>query len=193
MPPPARGRANTGLADIVQSTTEGHTVYGTFDRYLGSDHAFGGGIDVNTFSIVISESVLKVVHDAHRALGFDLESNGVTFIKKRRSEDRAVGRVLRNLYPSLSDPCIVLRLMFGEAVGDLGRRGSAMKLFSTDSEVSVKFQCRFSYNPSRHYQQSGRPVRGWIEVRITPHIGWMNDFSWNIMDPKMTSEWSEPV
>ena len=37
---------NTSLADIVQSTTEGHTVYGTFDRYLGGDHAFGGGIDM---------------------------------------------------------------------------------------------------------------------------------------------------
>src|SRR5438045_9093848 len=40
---------NTSLADIVQSTTEGHTVYGTFDRYLGGDHAFGGGIDIKYF------------------------------------------------------------------------------------------------------------------------------------------------
>jgi hypothetical protein len=23
---------------------------------------------------------------------------------------------------------------------------------------------------------------GGIEVRITPHIGWINDFSWNVVD-----------
>ena len=23
---------------------------------------------------------------------------------------------------------------------------------------------------------------GGIEIRITPHIGWMNDFSWNVVD-----------
>jgi hypothetical protein len=23
---------------------------------------------------------------------------------------------------------------------------------------------------------------GGIEIRITPHIGWLNDFSWNVVD-----------
>src|SRR5438046_4235889 len=50
---------NPSLADIVQSTTEGHTVYGTFDKYLGGDHAWGGGIDLRTFSAVISALVWR--------------------------------------------------------------------------------------------------------------------------------------
>src|SRR5690242_7010985 len=40
---------NLDLVDLVQSTTEGHSVYGTFDRYLGGDHAWGGGGDIKYF------------------------------------------------------------------------------------------------------------------------------------------------
>ena len=34
---------NPDLIDLIQSSSEGHTVYGTFDKYLGGDHAWGGG------------------------------------------------------------------------------------------------------------------------------------------------------
>src|ERR1043166_8721023 len=40
---------NLDLFDLVVSTTEGHTVAGTFDRYLGGDHAWGGGADIKYF------------------------------------------------------------------------------------------------------------------------------------------------
>ena len=97
---------NTSLADIVQSTTEGHTVYGTFDRYLGGDHAFGGGIDIKYFfHRYFGIGVEGFVLDAHRGAGFDLESNGVTFIKERRSEDRAVGEVLGTFTLRYPIPC----------------------------------------------------------------------------------------
>ena len=42
--------ALNSLAHIDQSTeVTGHTVYGTFDKYLGGDHAWGGGIDLKYF------------------------------------------------------------------------------------------------------------------------------------------------
>ncbi|HJT81055.1 MAG TPA: hypothetical protein VJ719_07655, partial [Chthoniobacterales bacterium] len=34
---------NLWLVDVVQSTTEGNPVLGTYDRYIGGDHAWGGG------------------------------------------------------------------------------------------------------------------------------------------------------
>src|SRR3954466_15610507 len=40
---------NLDLVDLVVSTTEGHTVAGTFDRYIGGDHAWGGGADIKYF------------------------------------------------------------------------------------------------------------------------------------------------
>src|SRR5207248_2660449 len=60
---------NLALFDIVQSTTEGHTVYGTFDRYLGGDHAFGGGIDLKYFFhryFGTGEVPLALYHAVHR-------------------------------------------------------------------------------------------------------------------------------
>src|SRR5437764_8326369 len=37
---------NPSLVDIVQSTSEGNPVLGTYDRYIGGDHAWGGGGDI---------------------------------------------------------------------------------------------------------------------------------------------------
>ena len=74
---------NPSLADIVQSTTEGHTVYGTFDRYLGGDHAFGGGGDIKYFfHRYFGIGVEGFVLDAHRGAGFDLESMVSPLLKR---------------------------------------------------------------------------------------------------------------
>src|SRR6267142_797719 len=34
---------NLWLVDVVQSTSEGHPVLGTYDRYIGGGRAWGGG------------------------------------------------------------------------------------------------------------------------------------------------------
>ena len=107
---------NTSLADIVQSTTEGHTVYGTFDRYLGGDHAFGGGIDVKYFfHRYFGIGVEGFVLDAHRGAGFDLESNGVLLLKKDAARIERSARCWEPLPFVIRFPALVLRLTFGEA------------------------------------------------------------------------------
>ena len=40
---------NLDIADLIQSTTEGMTVPGSFDNYIGNDHAWGGGADIKYF------------------------------------------------------------------------------------------------------------------------------------------------
>src|SRR4029077_20056676 len=66
---------NVDLADLVESTSEGQTVAGTFDRYLGGDHAWGGGGDVKYFfHRYFGVGIEGFALDAKRT-GFDI--NGV--------------------------------------------------------------------------------------------------------------------
>src|SRR6266480_4699769 len=82
---------NLALFDLVQSTTEGHTVYGTFDKYLGGDHAWGGGIDLKYFfRRYFGIGVEGFVLNAHRA-GFNIEKGfgPRAATKERTSDERA--------------------------------------------------------------------------------------------------------
>jgi len=86
---------NPSLADIVQSTTEGHTVYGTFDKYLGGDHAWGGGIDLRYFfRRYFGIGVEGFVLNAHRGAGFNLERAGgpSAGITERTSDNALLGK-----------------------------------------------------------------------------------------------------
>ena len=82
-----RVRSNLSFADIVQSTAEGQTVYGTFDKYLGGDHAWGGGIDLKYFfRRYFGIGVEGFVLNADRGAGFNLERAGgpaAAFTKER--------------------------------------------------------------------------------------------------------------
>jgi|SRR4030095_4319396 hypothetical protein len=134
---------NPSLADIVQSTTEGHTVYGTFDKYLGGDHAWGGGIDLKYFfHRYFGIGVEGFVLNAHRGAGFELESNGVdVFVHEKRSENRAVGEVLGTFTLRYPIPCS--RFASGPVVALSLEGANEMKLFSMASEVSEKSRSRY--------------------------------------------------
>src|ERR1700746_2029437 len=90
--------APNSLANIDQSTeVTGHPVYGTFDKYLGGDHAWGGGIDLKYFfHRYFGIGVEGFVLNAHRGAGFNLARAGgpSAGIKERASDERAVGEVL---------------------------------------------------------------------------------------------------
>src|SRR5205085_6026952 len=86
---------NLWLVDVVQSTVEGNSVLGTYDRYIGGDHAWGGGGDIKYFfHRYFGIGVEGFVVDADKG-GFDIsETPGVAFIRDRTNQDRAVGSVL---------------------------------------------------------------------------------------------------
>jgi hypothetical protein len=173
---------NTSLADIVQSTTEGHTVYGTFDRYLGGDHAFGGGIDLKYFfHRYFGIGVEGFVLDAHRGAGFNLENAGGPFrgIKERTSDDRAVGEVLGTFTLRYPIPCSRFSPYVwaggGVILGGGERDEIVLDGFAPEGPV---------YHTIHHgtTTQAVGQFGGGLEVRITPHIGWTNDFSWNVIN-----------
>src|SRR5437870_4909869 len=63
---------NPSLVDIVQSTSEGGAVLGTYDHYIGGDHAWGGGGDIKYFFCRYAGlGVEGFALDAHKP-GFDI-------------------------------------------------------------------------------------------------------------------------
>jgi Outer membrane protein beta-barrel domain len=117
------------------------------DRYLRTDHAWGGGIDAN------------FMFDHYFGVG--VEGYGLA------AED-AVGQASGNLifrYPIPQTRFAPYVYAGGGVIFDRGN-----DLVDRDD-----FQ--------RHHDTRGMgQFGGGFEVRITPHIGLINDFSWNVLD-----------
>src|SRR2546423_8781901 len=90
---------NLDVPDLIQSTSEGHTVGGSFDRYIGNDHAWGGGGDIKYFFYRYFGLGLEAfVLDAHkRSFFIDLRPVDGVFIGRNVDQERAVGAVLGTL------------------------------------------------------------------------------------------------
>ncbi len=98
---------NPSLVDIVQSTSEGGPVLGTYDRYIGGDHAWGGGADIKYFFCRYAGlGVEGFALDASKP-GFDIfEDQAVPiFIHRRINHNHTVGAVLGTLTLRYPIPC----------------------------------------------------------------------------------------
>jgi len=185
---------NPSLADIVQSTTEGHTVYGTFDKYLGGDHAWGGGIDLRYFfRRYFGIGVEGFVLNAHRGAGFELERGGGpgAGVHDRTSDQRAVGEVLGTFTLRYPIPCSRFSPYTWAGGGIIFGGGER------DEIVLHGFAPEGPLYHTAHHGTTTEPVGqfgGGLEFRITPHIGWTNDSAGTLStDRRTTSEWSEPA
>ena len=144
---------------------------GRYDRFLGDDHAWGGGVDAKYFF--------------HRYFGVGIEGFGLDAHESRydftdfgfgdrfRSTDHnAVGGVLGTL--TLRYPIRCTRFspyVWAGGGGIFGGRNDRPRI--------VSFESRFdNEDESRAMGQFG----GGLEFRITPHIGVIGDFSWNVLD-----------
>src|SRR5881398_2850935 len=117
------------------------------DRYLESDHAFGGGLDLKYFF--------------HRYFGVGIEG-------------WAVDAVLGTLTLRYPIPCTRFSpYLFGGAGGIFGG-GEKTNVVVNDGIIRTEQ----TGSESRAIGQVG----GGMEVRFTPHIGWVSDFSWNFVD-----------
>src|SRR5437763_4410234 len=98
---------NPSLVDIVQSTSEGGPVLGTYDRYIGGDHAWGGGGDLKYFFCrYAGVGVEGFALDAHKP-GYDIfEDQSVpVFIHRRINHNHTIGAVLGTLTLRYPIPC----------------------------------------------------------------------------------------
>ena len=147
--------------------------FGSYDRFLGDDHAWGGGLDAKYFfhryfGIGIEGFALagKGTH-----ANFDSGPNAVSE-EFYSNHDHTVGGVLGTL--TLRYPIHCSRFSpygWAGAGGMFGGFNDHTFVSGFESRVTIDEESRF-------VGQFG----GGLEVRITPHIGLTGDFSWNVVD-----------
>ncbi len=173
---------NPSLIDIVQSTSEGGPVLGTYDRYIGGDHAWGGGGDVKYFFCrYAGVGVEGFALDASKP-GFDIfEDQSVPILTKQRiNHDHTVGGVLGTLTLRYPIPCTRLApyawagfgAIFGGGERDQLHTQGPPDAFAVNAQTDhfgseTKFLCQFGAG---------------VEFRFARHIGWTNDLSFGVID-----------
>ena len=145
------------------------------DRYLGVDHAWGGSLDAKYF--------------VHRYFGFgvqgtllslnshDIIENGFTRVRVSGDDNDFAGMVLGTF--TLRFPISCSRFapyVWGGGGGIFG--GGRDHEFRLNPAQPLGIERReFNSDETKAMGQVG----GGFEVRFTPHCGWTNDFSWNIV------------
>jgi hypothetical protein len=180
---------NLDLVDLVQSTTEGHTVAGTLDRYLGGDHAWGGGADVKYFFMrYFGVGVEGFALNAKRNT-FDINFRPLdgVFFGEKGSDERIVGSVLGTFTLRCPIPCSRFA-PYVWAGGGAIFGGGERETLTTEAIAGVPDHIDDVpiVNATTHHFDSRTEVMGQfgggLEIRFTRHIGWTNDFSWNVVN-----------
>ncbi len=145
------------------------------DRYLGVDHAWGGGIDAKYF-------FARYFGVGIEGYGLALNENrGVRFFAgsgERDDRDRrgAAGAVLGTVTLRYPFPCSRFApYVFAGGGVIFGGGGREDVVFDNNDEI---VRVTRDDSSSELIGQFG----GGFEVRFTPHIGLLNDFSWNVVD-----------
>src|SRR5213595_3848930 len=153
------------------------------DRYLETDHAWGGGVDVKYFFCryfgVGAEGYLL---DAKRNTLYIEAATPLVMTANRGEERRVIGSAKGTL--TLRYPIHCSRLSpyvwvgAGAIFGGEERDSFTNLLSSTTKAITVGFPATHSDSVTRAFGQVGTG----LEIRLTPHIGWMSDFSWNVVN-----------
>lgn len=146
------------------------------DTYLGVDHAWGGGGDAKFFfhryfGIGIEGYAVSLGNNRSHSFAVD----GETFNIEAGNES-VVGSVLGTFTFRYPIPCSRFApYAFVGGGGIFGGGSRSIQLFDSTGALIAE---RHNNTESKLVGQFG----GGFEVRFTPHIGWMNDFSWNLVD-----------
>ena len=148
------------------------------DTYIQNDHAWGGGLDLKYFwRRYFGFGVQGFVLDSKRT-EFDLEEpppGGFAFFTKE-DDERLIGSVLGTF--TLRYPIGCSRFAPYVWAG-----GGA--IFGGGERDQVVFDTTTGLFTTDHDDSTAEPVGqfgGGLEVRITRNIGWINDFSWNVVN-----------
>ena len=175
---------NLWLVDVTQSTVEGNPVLGSYDRYIGGDHAWGGGGDIKYFfHRYFGVGVEGFVVDANKG-GFDIfETPGVVFSRVRTNHDRAVESVLGTFTLRYPIPCTRFAPYAWAGIGAILGGGERDQLFATSLSVPPD---AFNANAVTVHHGEETKLLGQfgfgLEIRILRNLGWTNDISWGVID-----------
>src|SRR5437764_7093036 len=173
---------NPSLVDIVQSTSEGGAVLGTYDRYIGGDHAWGGGGDIKYFFCrYAGVGVEGFALDASKP-GFDIfEDQAVPiFVHKRINHNHTIGSVLGTLTLRYPIPCTRLAPYAWAGVGAIFGGGE------TDSLHTQGPPDAFAVNAQTEHFGAETKLLGQfgagVEFRFSRHDAMINDLSFGVID-----------
>jgi len=172
---------NPSLVDIVQSTSEGGAVLGTYDRYIGDDHGWGGGADIKYFFCrYAGVGVEGFALDAHKS-GFNIfEDQSVpVFVHQRINHDHTIGSVLGTLTLRYPIPCTRLAPYAWAGAGAIfgGGERDTLHVQGPPDAFAVNAQTQHFGSETKAVGQFG----GGLEFRFARHIGWTNDLSWGVI------------
>jgi Outer membrane protein beta-barrel domain len=153
------------------------------DRYIEADHAWGGGVDFKYFFHryfgVGLEGFLFDARQAHQDVFIDFDDN--IFDSSVSHQSKAIGSVLGTLTLRYPIPCTRFSPYVWAGGGGIFGGGQRTHLEfrpdPVDGDPNDEIVTQRTGSETRGIGQFG----GGIEVRFTPHIGWISDFSWNIV------------
>jgi hypothetical protein len=155
------------------------------DRYLEADHAWGGGIDLKYFFAryfgVGIEGWAVDARQAHENVFVDF-SDGI-FQRSFQHENNAVGAVLGTLtlrYPFHCSRFSPYIFGGGGAIFGGGQRPINQTFAEPLEGEGVDVLATTGHTDSE--TKAIGQVGGGLEIRFTPHIGWISDFGWNFVD-----------
>src|SRR5881275_3652178 len=173
---------NLWLVDVVQSTSEGHPVLGTFDHYIGGDHAWGGGGDIKYFfHRYAGVGVEGFALEAHKP-GFDIFEDPTIpiFTREKINHDHTIGAVLGTFTLRYPIPCTRVAPYAWAGVGAIFGGGER------DVLVTQGPPDAFAVHAQTHHFGSETKALGQfgagLEFRIARHIGLTNDLSFGVID-----------
>jgi hypothetical protein len=153
------------------------------DRYMEADHAWGGGIDLKYFFWrYIGVGIEGWAVDARQARQdvFADFSDGI-FQSNVHHESNAVGSVLGTLTLRYPIPCTRFSpYIFGGGGAIFGGGQRPHNAFV--AEPGEGFDVVETQGHTDSETRAIGQVGAGLEIRFTPHIGWINDFSWNFVD-----------
>jgi hypothetical protein len=199
---------NIDPVDLLVSTDEGQTVLGNFDKYIGNDHAWGGGGDIKFFwhryfGFGVEAFGLDATKD-----GFDIEkdqeefeeSGGLEgFDHERTRHHRAVGAVLGTFTLRYPVPCTRYAPYAWAGAGVIWGGGESDTLIihepveepepgivqGGDKGGKEEGEIPDVDAHTRHYGGESKLIGHFgfgLEARFTRHIGWKTDVSWGVID-----------
>jgi hypothetical protein len=177
---------NLDIADLIQSTTEGETVAGSFDRYIGNDHAWGGGGDIKYFfHRYFGIGVEGFALNAHkRSYDIDLRPLDGVFVGHNIDDQRVVGAVLGTFTLRYPIPCTRFAPYAwagGGAIFGGGERDSV----TTQPIPGLPNEFPTVNAQSHHFDGETKAMGHFgfgLEFRFTRNIGWTNDVSWGVIE-----------
>ena len=151
------------------------------DRYIEADHAWGGGIDLKYFFWrYIGVGIEGWAVDARRSFE-EVTGTEVFQFSGIGHESNAVGSVLGTLTLRYPIPCTRFSpYIFGGAGAIFG--GGQRPRNVLVAEPGEGFDIVETQGHTDSETKAIGQVGGGLEIRFTPHIGWINDFSWNFVD-----------